>query len=293
VTGLPRTSRPQVGDDVVIRTKADIAGQRFVTHVFGLAREGALADAGEADGLATGQDLTAYRQGRELGRVIVRRVQRTYAVVERSDKESGFADSTPPAPPSGSAVTAGKEPWELRAADELRFPGSRAQTAAGDTTTATAPRWPPPAPIVVGTIDRVMDETLFTARLVARMSAPSTAGPSVPATAPGLPGDSSPPVAAPRATQPSPSGTPLMTPLAIQMDGRTIGVAVLVAAEGSAAAGFVVPGTLSAPLTLHMQLVQESEPGSPAPTSAFGLPSAPATTPATPATSRAAPPGRR
>jgi hypothetical protein len=174
-------ARPQVGDEVVIRTRADIERRRYVARVFELTREGALVDAGEEDGLAAGQQAAVYRSGTALGTVVIRRVQSTYAVVTGPEKAA----------------------FELHPDDELRFA-------------------PLPAPTtIVGTIESVSDQTLFTAHL----------------------------------GRPDP---PLQTPLAIQSLGRTVGVALLVTAEGSTAGGFALSCSLTTPLRAGMTLVQDT-----------------------------------
>lgn len=126
-----------VGDDVVIRTQADIEARRFVARVFDLAPAGALITAGEADQLATGDVLTAYRNGAEIGRVAVRMVQRSYAAVGPPDSEVAPA-------------------FELRVGDELRV----------------GPL--PPPPVVVGSVHQVTGESLFTARLTSAAPPPGT-----------------------------------------------------------------------------------------------------------------------
>ena len=116
----------QVGDAAVIRTRADLAQRRFVARVFEATAEGYLINAGELDDLSAGDTGSATRDGQALGRVVVRRVQRSYAVVRP-------ADQTPDI--------------ELQVGDEVRFA-------------------PPPEPgRKVGTIEHVTAETLFAAHV--------------------------------------------------------------------------------------------------------------------------------
>jgi hypothetical protein len=175
----------EVGDAAVIRTRADLAQRRFVARVFETTAEGCLINAGELDELSAGDTGSAARAGQALGRVVVRRVQRSYAVVRP-------ADETPDI--------------ELRVGDEVRFA-------------------PPPEPAtVVGTIEHVTADTLFAARV---------------------------------ASSPSP---PLLTPLAVHAGGQTIGVALLVAADGGEAVGFVFERSLTAPLAVGAELILEPAP---------------------------------
>jgi len=119
---------PQVGDDVVVRTDADLERQRFVAQVFELTAGGALLDAGENDGLVVGQEGKVHREGAVVGRIEVVRAQPTYSVIvsRAKDRESAV---------------------ELRLGDEVRF----------------GP--PPPAPTEVGQIVRVTARSLITVRL--------------------------------------------------------------------------------------------------------------------------------
>jgi hypothetical protein len=122
-----------VGDAAVIRTRADVAARRFAARVFEVTPEGYLINAGEVDGLAAGDTGTASRDGEALGQVVVRRVQRSYAVLRLTDAS----------PDAG-----------LMVGDQVRF----------------APE-PEPAR-QVGTIERVTAERLFVARLTASGPAP-------------------------------------------------------------------------------------------------------------------------
>lgn len=135
----------RVGDDVVIRTQADLDARRFVARVFERTTAGALVNAGEADGLAPQQEATLYREGALVGRVRIRSTQRTYAAIEPV-----------PRPASGPQVDAGAERseeaqqdaeaggMEIRLGDELRFVPPRE------------------APAALGTIAAVKDTTLIT-----------------------------------------------------------------------------------------------------------------------------------
>ncbi len=175
----------EVGDAAVIRTRADLARRHFVARVFEATAEGYLINAGELDELSAGDTGSATRDGQALGRVVVRRVQRSYAVVR----------------PVGATPDI-----ELRVGDQVRFA-------------------PPPEPgRRVGTIEHVTAETLFAARVV-----------------------SSPP-------------PPLLTPLAVHAGERTLGVAVLVAADGVQGLGFVFEQSLTGPLTVGAELILEPAP---------------------------------
>jgi hypothetical protein len=189
-SAVPAESPLRVGDDVLIRTQEDIGQQRFVARVFNVTPEGALASAGEADEWAAGQVVAVTRDGRPVGTAAVQRVQRSYAVVQ-------------------PARTAEGEPLQLRVGDEL---SAGAQ---------------PPAPVIVGTIQSVADETLIRVRLTG---------------------------AAPR----------LAAPLAVRAGRQTIGVAVLVTSADGASAGFVLPGSLTRAVSVGMELLQEGHPAEPA-----------------------------
>ncbi len=193
-SSAPTESRPapvaastlRVGDDAVIRTQADIDARRFVAHIFELTPAGALLNAGEADGLAIGDTLRVYRDGTVAAELAVREVQRSYAVVE---------------PLRGGDA----RQFVLRVGEELRF-------------------HPPPPPLrVVASVDNVIGETLFTARVTT-------------------------------------SPVPLGTPLAIRASGHTVGVAILVTADEQRAGGFMLPCSQTRPLATGMQLVCEGDP---------------------------------
>jgi len=123
---VPRSVR--VGDDVEIRTQADIDARRFVARVFEQSSAGPLVNAGEADGLAPEQEATLYRDGALVGRVRIRSTQRTYAVIEALPRPE-------------------QEAPEIRLGDELRFVPPRE------------------APVVLGTVEVVKEATLIVARL--------------------------------------------------------------------------------------------------------------------------------
>jgi hypothetical protein len=128
-TTMAAPPEPRVGDTVWIRTQADIAAHRFVARIFELTPSGALANAGEGDGLHAGQRLSVFRSGDEVGTVAVRRAQHSYAEV------GPVADSNAPTP------------LRLCVADELRCDA------------------PPSPPQYVGALDAITGELLFTARL--------------------------------------------------------------------------------------------------------------------------------
>jgi len=120
-----------VGDEVRVRTQEDIRRGRFAARVFELAAEGALISAGEVDGVEAGDRLTMYRGGQDIGRAVVRRVQRSYSVL--------------------AAVAADSGPWlALRVNDEARL----------------GP--PPPGLTRIGMIQEVVAGTLFTAKVAGR-----------------------------------------------------------------------------------------------------------------------------
>jgi hypothetical protein len=172
-------SSPRVGDEAVVRSEADIEQRRFVVHVFDLTTAGALLNAGEADALAVGDTLTVQRGSATVGQAVVREVHRTYAIAAPVDSLNQFA---------------------LRVGDELRL------------------RPAPPPPRILGSIERVVDELLFSARLTG-------------------------------------SAAPLGTPLAVQHEGRTVGVAMLVTVdEAGKAGGFVFARSLTEPLSPGMEL---------------------------------------
>lgn len=136
---VPQAGREpvRVGDDVWIRTSADIASRRFVARVFDVGAEGCLINAGEAEGLAPGERGWAYRDGRVLGEVTVERVQAAYAVV-RLARPAGATD----------------DPEALQRLDVVRFA--------------------PPARRLrrVGWIERVVDGAALAVRLDAGQEAP-------------------------------------------------------------------------------------------------------------------------
>ena len=170
----------RVGDEAVVRTRADIAARRFIARVFEATADGLLINAGENDGLAPGAELTVRRAGRVVGRVSVQRVQREYAVVR---------------PLAGAAAN------EIRPGDEIRF------------------RPPPKAPLLLGVIERVVEGTLFDAKI----------DPAVP--------------------------PPLLTPLAVHGARGPAGVAVLLARDGAWAFGLALPAAAPRPLQAGMRLL--------------------------------------
>ncbi|MGD8453162.1 MAG: hypothetical protein PVJ57_15195 [Phycisphaerae bacterium] len=136
-TSAPTTTAPTpplaVGDVAVVRTLADIAENRYVARVFSASREGALINAGEADGLTPGQTVPLWRDGMPAGTVEVVRVQRGYSIVQRP------------------------------AAEELSPP------EVGDIVRVQPP---PPPPHTVGHIERLCAGPLFVARLATSGPAP-------------------------------------------------------------------------------------------------------------------------
>lgn len=172
---------PQVGDNVRVRTQAEIDGRRVTARVFELADKGAVIDAGERDRFVVGQSVMVYRSGEFLTRAEILHVQHTYAIV------------TPTARP-------GEPPVALAIGDEIHL----------------TPPAPPPVP--VGAVASLVDETLVTVRLTA--------------------------------------DAPLGTPLAIERDGEPAALIVLLAADGAAAAGYVVPRSSAAPIAPGLQVLR-------------------------------------
>lgn len=84
-------------------------------------------------------------------------------------------------------------------------------------------RAPAASPRTVGVVERVIGDMLF----IARVTSPAV---------------------------------PVGTPLAVRAAGRTVGVAVLVTAEGSRGGGFALPCSLTQPLAAGMELVCETAP---------------------------------
>ncbi len=122
-----------VGDDVAIRTLADVQRRRFAARVFEQTADGYLISAGEHDGLATAEAGTVWRDGAALGQVLVSRVQNAYTLVQAADAATREL---------------------LRPGDEVRF----------------GP--PPPGPRRVGVIEQVVDGRALLIRAVASDAAP-------------------------------------------------------------------------------------------------------------------------
>lgn len=177
-----------IGDDAVIRTVADIRQRRIFARVFEVKPTGGLINAGEIDGLSVGDVGAVYRAGSRVGLVRLTKVQRGYSVVQLTEgRESTVSSRAAPRAESQPR----REAEALRRLDEVRF---------GD---------PPPTPATLALIQRVVDQTLFSARL-----------------APG-------------------SKAPLLTPLAVRRAGATIGVAVLFELADGCALGFAIASSLS------------------------------------------------
>ncbi|MEW6251680.1 MAG: hypothetical protein AB1716_13630 [Planctomycetota bacterium] len=101
-------SSPAVGDDVLVRTRREIDERRFVARVFDRSPAGPLIDAGEYDGLRTGDTGLVYRGTEKLGEATLGRVQRTYSVLGPAALRVGAGDTVMfgPAPPPGAQVGA-------------------------------------------------------------------------------------------------------------------------------------------------------------------------------------------
>ncbi|MBU0618390.1 MAG: hypothetical protein KKI02_11790, partial [Planctomycetes bacterium] len=190
VLTLPGThaAEVRVGDDAVIRTTADIRGRRISARVFELTPVGGLINAGEIDGLSVSDLGTVWRADCQVGRVELAKVQRGYSVV-RLLGDSAHVATTQAVQSDDERASAA--PDGLRRLDEVRF-GS-----------------PPPLPVTLGVIERVVDGTLFSARIEGTRVAP------------------------------------LRVPLELQRAGRTIGVAVLLEATDDRALGFAVARSLT------------------------------------------------
>lgn len=228
---------PRVGDTAKVRTLTEIAQRRFVAHVFDLAPAGALIDAGEADGLAVGQDAVVYRDGSVLTRVEVVQVQRGYAIVQpvgraapttRDAALSSAAAETPAkststaAPPTSPSTAAPPTSTETAPAGSLLAlvspptgPSLAPAVAAGDEVWFAPP---PAAPAIIGVVDAAVDDALVLVELE---------------------GD-----------------PPLGEPLLIRDRHRTVAAVILVAADASRASGYVVPHSLDGALVAGFEVVR-------------------------------------
>jgi hypothetical protein len=177
-----------VGDDALIRTVADIRNRRISARVFELTSAGALINGGEIDGLSVGDVAAVYRAGNRIGQVRLTRVQRVYSVAQLTEDAER---------PDASQPTQSSEPQPhakiggLQRLDEVHFGR------------------PPPAPVTLGVIERVVDRTLFSAQLAKG------------------------------------SGPPLLTPLVLRRADQTIGVAVLLDATDGRAVGLALARSLA------------------------------------------------
>jgi hypothetical protein len=146
VRTLPAAGRDavRVGDDAVIRTSADIRQRRFTARVFEQTAAGGLINAGEMDGLSVGDVGTVYRDGQQVGRVTLTRVQHDYSVAELA---VGGEDAGAARPPPGGEQQPARGPSRLERLDEVRF---------------RPPEEPTRARAV---IERVVEDTLFSGRI--------------------------------------------------------------------------------------------------------------------------------
>jgi hypothetical protein len=145
-----------VGDPAVIRTRADIAARRFVARVFEISPEGALINAGEADGITAGETAMLYRNGLKIGEIRIARLQRGYSVIE------ALAEPAPPPTtrPRAQQPAAGEKPASKPAV----------VPAVGDVVRFTNP---PEPPVNLAEIADVVDGTLFSARALVRAEIPA------------------------------------------------------------------------------------------------------------------------
>jgi hypothetical protein len=104
-----------VGDTVHIRTRADVRSGRFTARVFALTEEGALVNAGEAEGLRRGQVLPVYRAGRPCGAVRPVRVQRGYTVARAAEGDGGGVPLVP-----GDEIAVGPRAAAARTVGRIR-----------------------------------------------------------------------------------------------------------------------------------------------------------------------------
>jgi hypothetical protein len=169
-----------VGDDAVIRTSTDIRARRICARVFEQTPGGYLVSAGGIDGLSVGDIGTVYRADRSISRVKLVRVQRSYSVAQLMDLAEG-------GPPVASAPGAAR----LQRLDEVRFGPSPARSVA------------------VGTVEHVVEDTLFTARTTGSRPAP------------------------------------VLAPIALRRGDRTIGVAILLEVGNGRALGFAIARSLA------------------------------------------------
>ena len=177
-----------VGDDAIFRTIADIRNKRITARVFEQTEEGALINAGEIDGLASGDVGTVYRDRIPIGRVQLQRVQRAYSTIRLLAQQSLTVS---PESTNGPVVAPLETNNVLKKLDTIRF------------------RDPPPKPLELGKIEKVVDGTLFVARVD-------------PSQKPSLP-----------------------CPIPVHRADRAYGLAILLRIEGEQALGFVQERTLT------------------------------------------------
>lgn len=128
---------PAVGDDVIVRTPADIRDRRFNARVFASAPEGFLVSAGEGEKIGVGDEATVFRSAVPLGKTRVTKVQGGYAVVLDLP---------------GAAAGEG-----IRVLDEVSFAG-------GATTSTSSEPVLPPRPLA--TIERVVGADMLSVRVI-------------------------------------------------------------------------------------------------------------------------------
>lgn len=147
-----------VGDLALIRTQADIKARSFVARVFEVSADGAIIDAGEADGITTGETASLYRGAVKLGDIRIGRIQSGYSSIEPIDERT----EPPTMRPDGQQPASGEKlPWKPAGVP-----------AVGDTVRFTNP---PEPPISLAEIDGVVDGTLFSAFALARAEIPALA----------------------------------------------------------------------------------------------------------------------
>lgn len=160
VRTLPAASRGRVavGDDVRIRTPAQIAQRTFTARVLATQSGEELINAGELDGLRVGDVGEVYRGGALLGRVVVHSVQRGYSAVRWSQGDGpGVELKSGPETPRGVAPGS-----RQRSAPGVPQVGARHVLAPLDEVRFASPA---PSPAEVGTVDRVVDGLLMVVRL--------------------------------------------------------------------------------------------------------------------------------
>lgn len=197
----------RVGDDAIVRTLADIRQRRFSARVFERTTAGYLIDAGRIDGLLENDVGTAYRDGRPIAEIVLADVRRGYSVVKLV--AGGAQNPTTQSSPGQDRLPGGEVP-ALRLLDEVRF------------------RPPRSSPSRLAALERVVDRTLFSARVA------------------------------------SDTHPPLYTPLALRRAGRVIGVAILLDVTERHALGFAPARSLTVTPATGDELALDGDGSAPA-----------------------------